>query len=89
MRKMCSIVIGIPCSLKIRVSQLAKQNGVSVCELVEWGLRLYLDKLENGGALKAGRSDAMVAMGNNRGKRRRNAPFLSCRTVAKKRRRDG
>ena len=79
------MAIGIPCSLKIRISQLAKQNGTSVYELVEWGLRLYLDELENGGALKAGRSDAMVAMGNNRGKRRRNA---LCRTVMKKRRSD-
>ena len=67
------MAIGIPCSLKIRVSQLAKQNGMSVCELVEQCLRLCLDELENCGALKAGRSDAMVAMGNNRGKRCRNA----------------
>ncbi len=70
------MAIGIPCALKIRVSRLAKQNGMSVCELVEWGLRLYLDELENGGALQAGRSDAMVTMGKNRGKRRRNAPVL-------------
>ena len=78
------MTIGIPCSLKIRLSQLAKQNGMSVCALVEEGLHLYLDELENGGALKAGRSDTMVAMGHNRGKRRRNAPFLLCRTVMKK-----
>ena len=82
------MTIGIPCSLKIRLSQLAKQNGMSVCALVEEGLHLYLDELENGGALKAGRADAMVAMGNNRGKRRRNAPFLLCRTVMKNRRSD-
>ena len=78
------MTIGIPCSLKIRLSQLAKQNGMSVCALVEEGLHLYLDELENGGALKAGRADAMVARGNNRGKRRRNAPLLLCRTVMKK-----
>jgi hypothetical protein len=82
------MTIGIPYSLKIRLGRLAKQNGVSVCALVEWGLCLYLDELENGGALKAGRSDAMVAMGNNRGKRHRNAPFLLCRRFMKKRRGD-
>jgi len=82
------MAIGIPCSLKIRISRLAKQNGTSVCEFVEWGLRLYLDELENGGALKASRSDAMVTAGNNRGKRRRNAPFLLCRRVMQKRRSD-
>ena len=86
MRKMCSMAIGVPCSVKIRLSQLAKQNGMSVCELVKWGLRLYLDELENGAISKAGRTDAIVTMENNRGKRRRNAPFLSCRTVVKKRR---
>lgn len=84
MRKMCSMAIGIQCSLKVRLSRLAEQNGMSVCELVEWGLRLYLDELEKGDALKAGRSDAMVAMGNNRGKRRRNAPFLLCAPGHKK-----
>lgn len=83
------MAIGIPCSLKIRISRLAKQNGASICEFVEWGLRLYLDELENGGALEASRSDAVVTSGNNRGKRRRNAPFLLCRTVVKKRRSDG
>jgi hypothetical protein len=86
MQKTCSIAVGIPCSLKIRISRLAKQNGMSVCELVELGLRLYLVELENGGALKTGRADDVVAVGNNRGKRCRNASFLLCRRAMKRRR---
>jgi len=78
------MAIGIPCALKIRICRLAKQNGMSARELVEWGLRLYLDALENGGALKTGCKDAMTAAGHGREKRCRPAPCLSCRTTGKR-----